>query len=120
MDKFLYFFQVCILSFGFLNGLWIYVGVNPETEITNAFLQSLKSILPEYSGMLSLSFVLMEIVGNSLSIWLTYALGGIVGLISVLLAFLGGLFIGSFGVYAVLISIALGFLAVSIRTSKSG
>ena len=40
------FTQEFVLLFGFLSGLWIYAGVNPEAEIAKAFIEMINSLIP--------------------------------------------------------------------------
>jgi hypothetical protein len=116
MNKFKIFFHTCILLFGFLNGLWIFIGVNPETIVANAFLQTIISILPAYSGLFNFGFALYGLFSTISSIFLTYAMGGWLGIISVFLAFLGGIFITTIGIYLLIFSIICGLIAVLTKS----
>jgi hypothetical protein len=99
-----------IIGFGFLEGLWIYAGINPLSEIAKAF----SSIAPEgmFSGIFPLILVLITI-GQIIAV---YIFGGVIGLIALLLAFLGGIFIGTgFGIILVIIAFFLGLWAFSME-----
>ena len=100
-----------IIGFGFLEGLWIYAGVNPMSEIAKAF----SSIAPEgmFSGFFPLALILLTIV----QIILVYVYGGVIGWIALLLAFLGGIFIGTgmFGIILVIVAFFLGLWSFSME-----
>ena len=100
-----------ILGVGFLEGLWIYAGVNPMTEIANAF----SKIAPE--GMFSGIFPFILFIIAAIQIIAVYAFGGVIGLFALLLAFLGGTFIsnGILGIILVVIAFFLGLWAFSMK-----
>ena len=100
-----------IIGFGFLEGLWIYAGVNPMSEIANAF----SKIAPEgmFSGFFPLALFLVTIA----QIVAVYVFGGVIGLIALLLAFLGGIFIGTgmLGIILVIVAFFLGWWSFSME-----
>lgn len=98
-----------VLGFGFLSGLWVYAGIDPEDAIINAFAQ----LAPN----MGFFFWLVPIVGLLVSVLVTYSMGGKIGLISVGLAFIGGIFIGSFGLWLVLFACFLGLIAPNMKDS---
>ena len=83
------FAQEFVVSFGFFSGLWVYVGIDPQTKI----LEVLASLSPHASPIIWIFPTIIMIV----SIFGAYRVGGIVGLFAVFLAFLGGVFITSWG-----------------------
>lgn len=95
--------QELILCSGFLGGLWIYAGVNPETEILRAF----TDLVP---GISSVLFWLVSITLTVAPIWATWRIGGVCGLAALLLAFLGGIFIESIGIWLLIIALIIGGL----------
>jgi hypothetical protein len=98
------FVQEFVIGLGFLSGLWIYAGVDPTAEIV----RSLSMIVPEWSWLLWL----LVVAGTVGSIAAAYRMGGIFGLITVFLAFLGGILISSSaGVFLVVIAVILGPIA---------
>jgi len=104
------FVQEFVLGFGFLSGLWIYAGVNPETEIIKAFSTIIQELSP--SPMYSFLFWLIPIIGTLVSLGVSYFLGGWIGLVAVFFALIGGIFISStFGIICLMIGIILGFIA---------
>lgn len=108
------FVQEFVLGFGFLSGLWIHVGVNPESEILRAFAQVVEELAP--SSGFSLIFWLVPIIGLVASVTGSYFIGGWFGLVAVSLAFLGGVFIDStFGVILLVVGVLLGFAAPMMR-----
>lgn len=104
------FVQEFVMGFGFLSGLWIYAGVNPETEIIRAFATAIQELSP--NPMYSFVFWIIPIVGTVISLSGSYLLGGGIGLIAVFLAFIGGIFIGStFGIICLVTGIIIGLIA---------
>lgn len=104
------FVQEFVLGFGFLSGLWIHVGVNPESEIIKAFASIIQELSPD--PIYSFAFWLIPIIATLGSLAGSYFLGGWLGLIAVGLAFIGGIFISSgFGVFMLIIGILVGFIA---------
>ena len=109
------FVQEFVIGFGFLSGLWIYAGVNPETEIIKAFSSVIKELSP--NPMYSFMFWIIPIIATLASIGGSYALGGWVGLIAVIFAFVGGIFISTtFGIIFLIVGIALGFAAPHFKS----
>ncbi len=106
------FVQEFVIGFGFLSGLWIYVGVDPETEVVKAFASAVHQIAPGYSFL----FWLIPVV-TTIGSWLgSYFIGGWLRVIAVLFAFGGGILIGSFGIWLLIAGIVLGFLVPYTRS----
>lgn len=93
--------QELILLFGFLNGLWIYAGVNPDTEILKAF----TDLVPEMSSEL---FWIVVLISTVVPVWVTWVISKWLGLLAVLLAFVGGVFIESFGIWCLVVAVIMG------------
>lgn len=96
------------IGLGFLSGLWIAVGIDPQAEIFKAFDTILKTLNPD-SGFGFLFFVIPIIILICLILG-TYFMGGKLGLIAVTFGFLGGLLI----LASPLISIILLFLGMGL------
>jgi hypothetical protein len=104
------FVQEFVLGFGFLSGVWIYAGVNPETEIIKALSSVIAAISPH--PIYSVIFWLLPVLSTIAMIVSAFFIGRWFGLLSVVLAFIGGVLIGSpFGIVLLLIAILLGFAA---------
>ena len=99
------FVQESVIGLGFLSGFWIYAGVDPTAEIV----KSLSIIVPEMSGFLWL----LVVVATIISIAGAYSMGGRLGLLAVFLAFLGGIFIGSWGILLLVVGMILGPIAAT-------
>jgi len=98
-------YQELIIGFGFLNGLWIHAGENPEAEIIKAF----TDLIPEMSTFL---FWLISILAIIFAVAMTFKIGRWWGLAGVFLAFIGGVFIDtSVGVWALIIGLLIGLYA---------
>lgn len=95
------FVQEFVIGLGFLSGLWIHAGVDPTAEIV----KSLSAVVPEWSWLLWL----LVVVGTIVSIVAAYRIGRVFGLITVFLAFIGGLLIGSsVGIFLLIMAVILG------------
>ena len=104
------FVQEFVLGFGFLSGLWIHVGIDPETEIIKALSSVVQQLAP--NPIYSFAFWIIPIIATLVALAGSYFLGSWLGLIAVGLAFLGGIFISSgFGVFCLVIGVILGFVA---------
>lgn len=86
-----YFVNESLIGLGFLSGLWIAVGIDPQAEIFRAFATIIKTLNPN-SGF-GLLFYIISIIILICSILGTYFMGGKLGLIAVVSGFLGGLLI---------------------------
>jgi len=100
-----------IIGFGFLEGLWIYAGVNPMSEIAKAF----SSIAPEGISFNWFSTTLTFL--TIIQIIMVYVFGGVIGLVALVLAFLGGIFIGTgiLGIALVIIAFFVGWWSFSME-----
>jgi hypothetical protein len=104
------FVQEFVLGFGFLSGIWIYAGVNPETEIIKAFSSIIQELSP--NPMYSFLFWIVPIIGTLISLGASFYLGSWLGLIAVFFALIGGIFISSaLGIICLVIGVILGFIA---------
>ena len=95
--------QELVIGSGFLGGLWIYAGINPETEILRAF----TDLVP---GISSVLFWVISIILTVIPILSTWYLGRVCGLVALSLAFFGGIFIGSIGIWLVIPAFIIGGL----------
>lgn len=110
------FIEIFVIGFGFLSGLWIHVGVNPETEIIKAFSSIIKTLNASFG--FSFLFWIIPIIVLVGSIIGSLVVGGWLGLIAVGFAFLGGIFINStFGIICLFIGIVLGFIAPNVNNT---
>lgn len=85
------FVQEFVLAFGFLSGYWIYAGANPETEILKALLSVITELAPSLAPGASLISWIIPILLTIGSIWGSYKIGVWWGLVTVGLAFMGGI-----------------------------
>ena len=101
------FIQEFVIGFGFLSGLFVNVGVDPESLLIDTLLKTLTQINPDMAW-LGILFTIIGIIVFIVTILGAYALGGGIGLIAVFFAFLGGVFITSFGWILLIIGIVIG------------
>jgi len=108
------FVQEFVIGFGFLSGLWIYAGINPESEVINVFADVVKTLMPN-SGFTFL-FWLIPIIALIFTILGAFVISGWAGIVSIGLAFLGGIFVDtSFGVFVLVIAIIIGLIAPNFK-----
>ena len=91
MNKKEYFIDEFVIGLGFLSGLWIAAGINPEAEVFKA-LGTIINILSSNSGFDTLFFILPTLI-FIVSIIGLYSMGGKFGLFAVVGGFIGGLLI---------------------------
>ncbi len=102
------FYKEFVIVFGFLNGLWAAVGINPEAEIFRAFKDVIDVLNP---GMgISFLFTLVPIIILVSTILLIFFLGGWMGIAAVGCGFIGGLLIITSPIIAFFFLIIGGFL----------
>lgn len=105
-----YFVRYSVIGFGFVSGLWIAVGVNPETEIIRAFAELANSM---QSG-LGVFFWIIPFIILGVSIVAAIASGGWLGLIAVFIAFISGALCISWTIIALIlfgVALVLGIFA---------
>lgn len=102
------FIKELVIGWGFLSGLWIYAGVDPEAVVIGAFANVLQELGSPYGWILWL-LPIASTIGSAITAWV---MGGSLGIISIVLAFLGGIFIGSFGIWLLIGGMILAFFAV--------
>jgi len=105
-----------VVGFGFFSGLWICIGVNPETEFIKAFTDVVNQLAPQWGFI----FWLIPVVVTLGSVVGAYFMGGWFGLGAVGLAFLGGCFITNpVGIWLLIIGMLIGFFAPMMRNGHS-
>jgi len=110
------FIREFIIGFGFLTGFWIYVGVDPESVLVNAILQTMAEFMAPIADALGFIYILIGFGGTVASIWATYKAGGESGIIATMIAFAAGLFIEtSVGIPLLLFALFLGLLLPVIK-----
>lgn len=104
------FIQEFVIGFGFLSGLWINVGINPEAELWKALIEVINSTNPNHG--LGFFFWFIPILILVVSLLGAFLMGHIPGLIAVGFGFLGGIFITStIGIVFLMIGIILGLIS---------
>lgn len=83
------FLKEFVVLFGFLNGVWVAVGVNPGATLLGT-LEGFLVALVGASGPLLFAFALLPAVLTVGALFLILRRGGWLGLVAVLTAFLGG------------------------------
>ncbi|PIN72142.1 hypothetical protein COT48_01665 [Candidatus Woesearchaeota archaeon CG08_land_8_20_14_0_20_47_9] len=80
-----------VVLFGFLNGIWIAIGVNPEAEVFKAFRLAVEALNP--TPGLSILFTLVPVLITIATLFGAYSLGKWISIGAVLCGFIGGLLI---------------------------
>ena len=99
-----------VLGFGFISGVWVCVGIDPETRLAGVFAGLVDKFAPG-SG-LDVVFWLIPTFLMIASLIAAYFSGGFLGLVAVGCAFMGGCLITTkAGIALLVIGILLGFIA---------
>lgn len=107
------FLKEFVVLFGFLNGVWAAVGVNPGATLLET-LENFVVALIGASGPLLFAFALLPAVLMIVTLYLILRKGGWLGLVAVLVAFFGGIQVVSNPQAAfvlLLVALGLGYLA---------
>ena len=107
-DKFV---QEFVLLFGFLEGIWLRVGISPDEAILNALVEALKEINPDYSW-LAILIVISSIIFLIITILQALDIGGFLGIFAILLAFIAGiLLLNQISIILLIFAIIIGYIA---------
>lgn len=89
-DKSDIFVQEFVLGFGFLGGLFTWVGVDPEEEMIRALL---RVAIPNNEFLVSVVIVAFVLASTALGVWGTWTMAGEWGLVAVAMAWISGFII---------------------------
>lgn len=109
------FIQESVIGFGFLNGIWINVGLNPESEIYNMIASGLSAALPDYGTWIVIAIAFLSFGLLIKSVFSAYNIGGNLGIIAVSLAFVGGVILNTEGFVLLIIAAILGYTGCVIN-----
>lgn len=105
------FIRETIIGFGFLSGVWIHLGFDPQS-FAFAFLQKLLvGAEPQYSQVIIMLFFTLPIILTCVSILGTYKKAGWFGLAAVGLAFYAGYVFELQSIILLIVALVVGFLA---------
>ena len=93
MDLYKYFYEKFVLG-GFVSGVWLAVGVDPEAIISDSILNLIKTYNPNLK--FGLIFYVIPLIVTAFSLLYAYFMGGKFGMIDIACAFFGGCFIQSY------------------------
>ena len=111
------FIQEFVLGFGFLGGLFAYIGVDPEEEAIRALL---RIVIPNNEFLLTAIVILISIVSTIFGILGTYAAAEYLGLVVVGAAWVSGFIISIGGNYTTIgVILIIGALLVGPMVCKS-
>lgn len=77
------------IGLGFLSGLWTAIGIDPEEVLINLLGTAATGVFPDPA--LREIFILLPLVLLAVSVWGAYKKGKVLGLASVLVAYVAGL-----------------------------
>ena len=113
------FIRQSVIGFGFLSGIFTAIGIDPEETVIALAGSTVTSLYP--SQELSYLFVILPTILLLLSIVTACRFGGIIGLLSVVVAYFAGLAIfASYMTAGILLVVAvvLGYIATNRRLLK--
>lgn len=113
------FIRQSVIGLGFLSGLFTAIGIDPEEAVIGIIGSSVQAAWPD--PQVSVLFLLLPTILLIISVVTAYLKGGILGLVSVLIAYFSGLSIPGSPVPALLllaVAVALGYLATDRRVRK--
>ncbi len=95
-----------IISFGFLEGIWIALGIDPQDEVIAYFAEVFNPSDP----WIALLFRILPSLLFLVTMYFVYRMGGVIGLTAIFIAFIAGLAV----VYSPLLTGLLIILAMAI------
>jgi hypothetical protein len=104
------------IGLGFLSGLWTAIGIDPEEVVLNLLGTVSSEIFPD--STLRHLFILLPLILLAFSVWGAYKRGKVLGLASVLIAYVAGLSILVAlwtSLLLLLAAIVIGYLATGRR-----
>lgn len=107
------FLKESVVLFGFLNGLFVGIGVNPAATILGVVEESLVS-LAGGNGYVQLALTLLPLILLAFALYMIWRRGGWLGFVAVACAFLAGLWLLAAPVTATVMlaaSFLLGYIA---------
>lgn len=84
------FLREFVVLFGFLNGVWLAVGVNPGAKLLEVLAGILLNLTGR-EGTLQLVLTLLPVILTVVTLFLILRKGGFVGLLAVIVALVGGM-----------------------------
>lgn len=103
-----------VIGFGFLSGVFLSIGIDPQAEIIKNIIYVFFENNPDFLGRSAAIFNIISILILIVTLYTVYKIGRNIGLLAILFAFTGGfLIISSFstGIILLLIGSVLGFFA---------
>lgn len=115
-SKFGMFFEECLIGTGFLGGVFFRSGSGYELPQYLLFVQSIIDFFAPNSDV-GWVFFLMQIILSLTPIFLTYVLGGKLGLLAVGMAWIGGFLIENLSLSIMILLVAILVGAIATRWS---
>lgn len=108
------FVQEFVIGFGFLNGIFFAIGIDPEGLLIQTLIDLIAELNPEMAGLYAIVFGIVSILILIVFVLASYSFGGVIGLIAVIIAFISGAILLSFaigGAILLILAILLGLFA---------
>ncbi len=104
------FIKQFVLGFGFLSGLWIRIGFDPEDIVLGLAHKALDYVFP--GNVFSFWFWIIPILFLAYSVFGSYKNGRILGILAVFIAFMAGLSVPDlYFLVLLLLAVVVGFFA---------
>jgi hypothetical protein len=111
------FVRSAITSFGFLSGVWVHLGFDPQSWVHEIFRDLLVGAAPQYSQAITVLFFATPIIAACVALLGMYRHAGWFGLLALTLAFYAGLRLDVIGIVLLVIALAIGIFWT--RTNRS-
>ncbi len=105
------FLKSSVVGFGFLSGLWVHLGFDPQTFVFELLQKILLKFEPQYADTIKAVFLALPIIITCTAVLLAFRRGGWFGLAAVSLAFLAGLWLDGRSIPLILLAIVIGFFS---------
>ena len=105
-----------MIGLGFLSGIFTAIGIDPQQEVIGIIGKTVESLYPDPE--ISALFIILPTILLLISLITAYLKGGILGLVSVLVAYCAGILILVSTVLALILlagAIGIGYLATNRR-----
>ena len=102
--------KTTVIGFGFLSGLWVHLGFDPQSFVFGILQTVLLKVEPQYASVITALFFGLPIVLTLSSLLGAHSRGGWFGLAAVALAFAAGVLLNATSIPLMIIATVVGFL----------
>jgi ABC-type sulfate transport system permease component len=105
------FLKSTIISFGFLSGVWIHLGFDPQSFVFSLLQDILLKVEPEYVQAITIVFFALPIILTCIGVLTAYRRAGWWGLLATALAFYAGIILNVSSIGLLAAALIIGFFA---------